>query len=412
MATSPPTLCASNTRPRAKGARLADVCHAYQILKNGGLKDENIVVFMYDDIAYHEENPRKGIIINRPDGDDVYHGVTKVYITFLITHTSMPTLPYMYANDLIEVLKKKHAAGTYKSLVFYLESCESGSIFREALPSFRFKYTTAPTALWSRMRTAGLLIVLEIILVSPLDMILVWVTCTVFRGWKTGMFKFIGDAHNLQTETIEQQYHVVSNPANENFTFIESNSRRRSSKAVNQRDADLLHFWRKYKLLGKVLFGLEKGPEVLNAVRPTGEPLVDDWDCLKTFYQKAPEGSDRKTESRKQLAEAMAHRMHIDASIKLLGKVLFGLEKGPEVLNAVRPTGEPLVDDWDCLKTFVRTFETHCGSLSQYGMKHMRSIANICNAGITKEQMTEASSQACPTFPSNSWSSIYNGFSA
>ncbi|CAL5443327.1 unnamed protein product [Camellia sinensis] len=25
----------------------ADVCHAYQLLKKGGLKDENIVVFMY-----------------------------------------------------------------------------------------------------------------------------------------------------------------------------------------------------------------------------------------------------------------------------------------------------------------------------------------------------------------------------
>jgi hypothetical protein len=28
----------------------ADVCHAYQILRKGGVKDENIVVFMYDDI--------------------------------------------------------------------------------------------------------------------------------------------------------------------------------------------------------------------------------------------------------------------------------------------------------------------------------------------------------------------------
>ncbi|KAL2544966.1 Vacuolar-proCES [Forsythia ovata] len=36
----------------------ADLCHAYQILKKGGLKDENIIVFMYDDIAYNEENPR------------------------------------------------------------------------------------------------------------------------------------------------------------------------------------------------------------------------------------------------------------------------------------------------------------------------------------------------------------------
>lgn len=29
----------------------------------------------------------------------------------------MPTSPYLYADDLINVLKKKHASGTYKSLV-------------------------------------------------------------------------------------------------------------------------------------------------------------------------------------------------------------------------------------------------------------------------------------------------------
>ena len=56
----------------------SDICHAYQILKRGGLKDENIVVFMYDNIANNKLNPRPGIIINRPDGDDVYAGVQKV----------------------------------------------------------------------------------------------------------------------------------------------------------------------------------------------------------------------------------------------------------------------------------------------------------------------------------------------
>ena len=60
----------------------------------------------------------------------------------------------------------------------------------------------------------------------------------------------------------------------------------------------------------------------------------------------------------------------------------------------------------------VRTFEAHCGSLSQYGMKHMRSLANICNAGIKKETMAEVSAQACLQFPSNPWSSIHKGFSA
>lgn len=61
----------------------ADICHAYQILKKGGLKDENIIVFMYDDIAYNSENPRKGVIINKPNGPDVYKGVPKVVTNFL-----------------------------------------------------------------------------------------------------------------------------------------------------------------------------------------------------------------------------------------------------------------------------------------------------------------------------------------
>ncbi|KAJ0504264.1 putative legumain protein [Helianthus annuus] len=54
----------------------------------------------------------------------------------------MPTMPYMYANDLNEVLKQKHASGTYKSLVFYLEACESGSIFDGLLPQGLNIFTT------------------------------------------------------------------------------------------------------------------------------------------------------------------------------------------------------------------------------------------------------------------------------
>ncbi|KAI8026446.1 hypothetical protein LOK49_LG02G03785 [Camellia lanceoleosa] len=64
---------------------LADVCHAYQLLKKDGLKDENIIIFMYDDIAQNEENPRPGIIINSPHGDDVYKGVPKDYTGEYVT---------------------------------------------------------------------------------------------------------------------------------------------------------------------------------------------------------------------------------------------------------------------------------------------------------------------------------------
>lgn len=37
---------------------------------------------MYDDIAYDEENPHPGVIINSPNGENVYKGVPKVFLFF------------------------------------------------------------------------------------------------------------------------------------------------------------------------------------------------------------------------------------------------------------------------------------------------------------------------------------------
>ena len=74
----------------------ADVCHAYQVreipeggrttrnigfavkvLHRHGVPDENMIVMMYDDIAYSPDNPHKGAIYNQPGGENVYAGVKK-----------------------------------------------------------------------------------------------------------------------------------------------------------------------------------------------------------------------------------------------------------------------------------------------------------------------------------------------
>lgn len=39
--------------------------------------------------------------------------------------------------------------------------------------------------------------------------------------------------------------YLGTDPANDNFTFVDENSLRSPSKGVNQRDADLIHFWDK-----------------------------------------------------------------------------------------------------------------------------------------------------------------------
>lgn len=60
----------------------------------------------------------------------------------------------------------------------------------------------------------------------------------------------------------------------------------------------------------------------------------------------------------------------------------------------------------------VRVFESHCGSLTQYGMKHMRAFANICNNGVSKEAMEDASIGACGGYNFEKWSPLSHGYSA
>jgi len=422
----------------------ADICHAYQILRKGGLKEENIVVFMYDDIAQDEENPNPGTIINHPQGSDVYAGVPKDYtgenVTVnnffavllgnksLVTGGSgkvvesdpndrifiyysdhggpgvlgMPLPPYLYANDFIQVLKQKHAAGSYREMVIYIEACESGSIFEGLLPTDMNIYaTTASNAEENSWGTYC----------PGMDPPPPPEYDTCLGDLYSVAWMEDSEMNNLKEETLLQQYNLVKrrtsnhntymtgshvmqygnltisqeelylyigfDSANSNASLVLENTlllERMEAKAINQRDADLLYMWQKYK--------------------------------------KSKEDSPERFTAQTQLLEFMAHRMHVDKSVKLVGNLLFGPEKGSAVLKAVRPQGEPLVDDWDCLKKMVRTFERHCGSLAQYGMKHMRALANICNEGISMDTMATVSAEACTQFPAGSWSSLQRGYSA
>ncbi|OIT37385.1 vacuolar-processing enzyme beta-isozyme, partial [Nicotiana attenuata] len=400
----------------------ADVCHAYQILKRGGLKDENIVVFMYDDIAKSELNPRPGVIINHPNGSDDYTGehvtAANLYAVLLGDKSAvkggsgkvvdskpndriflyysdhggpgvlgMPNMPFLYAKDLIEVLKKKHAAGTYKEMVLYIEACESGSVFGESGSVFEgmmpedlnIYVTTASNAEESSWGTycPGM------DPPPPPE----YITCLgdlYSVAWMED-----SESHNLKKETIKQQYEKVkertSNFNNYNAGshvmeygskeikpekvylyqgFDPATSNLPANKidfahleVVNQRDADLLFLWERYKTLA--------------------------------------DNSLEKARLRKEITDTMLHRQHLEGSVDAIGVFLFGPTKGSSVLNSVREPGLPLVDDWDCLKSTVRLFELHCGSLTQYGMKHMRAFANICNNGVSRDAMEEAFMAAC-----------------
>lgn len=215
----------------------ADVCHAYQIVSAHGVPDDHIIVMMYDDIANNEENPTPGKIFNHPNGSDVYHGVPKDYtctnvnpkaflqvlrgekmdvgsgktlksgpndhvFIYFSDHGAKGLVAFgesvLKASDLHQTILAMHANKQYAKLLFYLEACESGSMFKGLLsPHLNVYATTASNATTSSY------------------------ACYYDETYKT----FLGDVYsvkwmedsdkeNIEQETLEHQFLVVRNETN------------------------------------------------------------------------------------------------------------------------------------------------------------------------------------------------------
>ncbi|TQD84266.1 hypothetical protein C1H46_030197 [Malus baccata] len=424
----------------------ADISHAYQILKKGGLKDENIIVFMYDDIAYNPENPRQGVIVNKPNGRNVYKGVPKDYtgtdvnsnnfynvilgnksaltggsgkvllsgpndhvFIYYADHGSagllaMPTDgDYVYAKDLIRVLKKKHASRGFKSMVLYVEACESGSMFDGILPrNLNIYATTSANPEESsygtycpgedpRVAQEYDYSVLKSTLLSKFPIYFrskARTNILLFWWLLQHIFTFeSSDISDSRKETLQQQYERV---------------RRRTNKSHVMQYGDMS---RRQQFLVTYMGGYlsKHSTSTSDISSPLISRAVNQRDTKLHYFQhklrRAPTGSQEELEARKQLLDEIAHRKHVDDSIHKIGELLFGHRETSNMLMKGRPRGQPLVDNWDCFKKLLKIYEKYCGHFSAYGMKYTRAIANICNIGIPAEKMVVASDQTCSKKP-------------
>ncbi|KAJ0609587.1 putative legumain protein [Helianthus annuus] len=404
----------------------ADICHAYQILKKGGLKDENIIVFMYDDIAHDPENPRPGVIINSPNGSDVYAGVPKDYTGESVTSANfyavllgnktavkggsgkvvaskpkdrifvyyadhggpgllgmpnMNTSDYIYANDFIQVLKTKHAGGTYDKMVIYVEACESGSIFQGLLPkNLNIYVTTASNAEESSWGTycPGLT-------PPPPPEFNTCLGDLYSISWMED-----SDSKDLTHETLQQQYLRVKKRTLNNNSSEGSHVMQYGTLSIRKETVS--------NYQGSATRKISADPfHTFDTMGVINQRDVDLY-LMRQKYERLMDGTQQKNDLLKKIKEITAYRAHLDSSVNMIKRYLLGSGDGP-----VRDEGSALVDDWDCLKFMVRTFETHCGSLTQYGMKHTRTFANICNSGITKKAMDEATKKSCSSFKKGQW---------
>ncbi|CAH1434804.1 unnamed protein product [Lactuca virosa] len=370
----------------------ADVCHAYQILTKGGLKDENIIVFMYDDIANNPSNPRPGVIINNPKGSDVYAGVPKDYTGKSVTAANlyavllgnktavkggsgkvvasnhndkifiyysdhggagllgMPNMPFVYATDLINVLKIMHARNTYDEMVIYIEACQGGSIFQGLLPEdLNIYVTTASNSIEDSWATYCA----DTKPPSPPE----FDTCLgdlYSISWMED-----SESEDLRHETLEQQYLKVKKRTYNNNSYQGSHVMEFGTLRINNETVSV------YQGSTPRNFSVNPGPSFssVGVVDQRNADLYSMWQK----YKKSTEESQKK-ELLKKINEIKSYR--------------------------------------------VRTFETYCGSLTQYGMKHSRTFANICNNGVTKKAMDKAIKETCSSHKMGKWDPKIIGYSA
>lgn len=415
----------------------ADVCHAYQLLKKGGLRDENIVVFMFDDIAEDPANPRPGTIMNRPDGPDVYKGVPKDYtgshvnrhnvqaailgnrsainggsgkvieskpndhiFIFFSDHGAsgvlcMPEGDDYYSDDVIATLKQKYEQANYKTILFYVEACFAGSVFAGYVPSKWNVYVeTAANEHESSYATYC---------PSSDEDYDVCLGDLFSVSWMEDTEK-----HDRKRETLEQQYLMVKNRtlASESGSHV----KQYGDLAITSDHLDLFMGAKSSKT------SVDNAEQPSNNNDEKAPATSGGWNTVKQYdadlvyfwrrYLKEASGSDKKFKALEELNAVLSHRLHVDRSMRQISeKIASSIKNSIKLASALnRPEDKPLVDDWDCLKTMVKTFERHCGLLGQYGKQHTRSLANLCNAGISTESMDTVAHQVCPEIPNNKWS--------
>ncbi|KER20529.1 hypothetical protein T265_10942 [Opisthorchis viverrini] len=161
---------------------IADVFHAYQIVRKNNVPAENIITFAYDDIANNPRNPFKGKVFHDYTHEDIYQGVEIDYrgkdvtrdnfvkvlkgdeklaankkkvlksgpddnvFIFYSGHglvSSMSLLAEeLHAVELNDILAHIHSKKKYNKLVLYMAACFAGSMFRDILPPNMGIYVT------------------------------------------------------------------------------------------------------------------------------------------------------------------------------------------------------------------------------------------------------------------------------
>jgi len=382
----------------------ADACHAYQIVHKFGIPDSRVIMMYYNDIAHSASNPYKGKIFNKPTakgtaGVDVFAGcpqhytgknVTvekfmavltgdetvakglpvlkstandRVFVNF-VDHGATGIIAFpvgeMTAKQLKTTLTTMHTKKMYSKLVFYLEACESGSMFAGQLdPTIGIYATTAANAVESSWGTYC----------PPDDKV---------DGKELN--SCLGDLYSInwmenadqvgKDETLEEQFTLVKKLTNLSHVMQYGDQTYTTDKIGD--------------FLGDTT---KKVVPLTPASEQTPSSSVRSRDIpLHLAYYRYLRADSADIEGRMALAKELqlqlADQMRVDELFMTLSQKLTNNKADAVSLYTAPGLLQP---DCSCCEHTREAYRKHCGAFTDYSMQYIRVLSNACSLATEHE---------------------------
>jgi legumain len=387
----------------------SDTCHSYKIVNKFGIPDSNVIVMQYDDIANDPQNPYPGQIFNKPTaagtpGVDVYAGCKKDYTGAAVTPDmfvavmtgaasktggrpvlksgpndrvfifftdhggtgiiAFPDGSLMSSTTLISAIKQMYAQKMYSHLVFYMEACESGSMFEGLLSSNIGVYvTTASNAVESSWGTYC----------PPDDMV---------NG--KAINSCLGDLYSINwmensdsagpTETLQQQFTIVKQLTTQSHVMQYGDLTWTSEPIGNYLGVN-----HSKTFVPKVTKDTGSSSNVKSADIP-----------MHLAYYKYLRADASDYEGRQALAKELLQHLNRRTAVDQLFKD-FAIAAGNEDAFYLKAK-MPVTCDGRCCEKLQDVYAKKCGGWDDYSLQYHRVVVNVCE-GI-EHQPVQADSLA------------------
>lgn len=385
----------------------ADACHAYQVARKGGVPADQIILMMEDDIANDQENPFPGKMFNKPTakgvpGVDIYEGCNADYTGSVVTAKlfldvitgnkaavnglgngkvlesgpndkvfinfadhggtgiiEFPNGDFLHATDLNDGLKTMHTNDMYDKLVFYMEACESGSMFENLLPKdINIYATTAANAQESSWGTYC----------PPDDLV---------DG--KPIFSCLGDLYSVNwmedadtasgmAKTLEQEFKYIKKVTNKSHVM--------QYGTLKFEQTDTLGDYLAPNPTGSVEDKATAAAASTNAnVKESSKVGTHDIELVQDFYKYLRAESLGKTDDQKKaLGEALVSLIQ---TRQLADDRFAGLASVVSQFPSDFETTDDVIDA-DCVKKTYNAFRATCGAFDSYTLKYTHQVADLC----------------------------------